>query len=183
MTAKKNAPAKKKMLAATNKRSDKLELFCQAYVGLLGNGRQAYLAAGYAKKSADVEVWKTLQLPKVRERIRELCAENHDGIIMNKEETLREISLIARANPKNVFDQNGKLLHVQQMDLPTQLSVQEIELTQLGDGEVVTHKIKFGKDKMAALEKLMRHHNAYEVEQGEQGVFRTYYKIPQDALL
>lgn len=57
------------MLAATRKRSDKLELFCQAYVGTLGNATQAYTMAGYAKNTAQVESCKALSLPMVRERI------------------------------------------------------------------------------------------------------------------
>ncbi len=183
MTAKKNAPTREKMLAATKKRSDKLELFCQAYVGTLGNATKAYIMAGYANKTAQVESSKALSLPMVRERIKEICQDNHDGIIMSKDETLREISLMARGNPNGMFDEKGNLLHISQMDLPTQLNVQQMELTQVGDGKLVMHKVKFGGDKIAALEKLMRHHNAYEVERGESGVFRTYYKIPADALV
>lgn len=176
----------KKKLAKTMKRADKLELFCQAYVGTLGNGRQAYIMAGYASgkngASADTGAWESLRLPEVRERIRAIMAENHNGIMMTADETIREVSMIARGDIGNVFDEDGNLLQIQDMDLPTRLNVSEFEVTKLGDSIRVT-KLKFGRDKMAALEKLMKFYSMYEEDKGEGGVFRTYHKVPQDALV
>lgn len=172
----------KKKLAKTLKRADKLELFCQAYVGTLGNATQAYIIAGYASKSAYAEASKTLKLPETRERIRAIMADNHNGIMMTPDEVMREVSLIARGDIGNVFDEDGNLLNVQEMDLPTRLNVSEFEVTKIGDNLRVT-KLKFGRDKMAALDKLMKFYQMFEEAKGEQGMFRTYYKIPLDALV
>ena len=112
-----------------------------------------------------------------------ISQDNHDGITMTAREVLRELSMIGRFDVANAFDEDGNLLHPTQMDLPTRLNVQSIEMTQAGDGNMKMHKMRFSGDKLAALEKLAKFHQLFEVEQGEQGVFRTYYKIPSDALV
>ena len=180
MTTKTKALIRKKMLAATKKRSDKLELFCQAYVGTLGNATQAYIMAGYPEKSAQVEASKALSLPMVRERIREIAQDNHDGIVMSKDEVLRELSLIGRGDPiEGMYDENGELLHPIQMDLSTRLKIREVTGEQHGQ----TPTVKFSGDKMAALEKLAKHYNIYEDQQAGQVNFTVIHVHPADKSL
>jgi len=180
VTTKKNAPARKKMLAATKKRSNKLELFCQAYVGTLGNATRAYILAGYSEKSAQVESSKALSLPMVRERIREIAQDNHDAIMMSKDEVLRELSLIGRGDPiGDMYDENGELLHPTQMDLPTRLKIREITGAKHGQ----TPTVKFSGDKMLALEKLAKHYNIFEDHQLGQANFTVIHVHPADKSL
>jgi phage terminase small subunit len=177
MVARKKVTVSKKMLAATKKRSDKLELFCQAYVGTLGNATQAYIMAGYPEKSAQVESSKALSLPMVRERIREIAQDNHDGIVMSKDEVLRELSLIGRGDPiGGMYDENRELLHPTQMDLPTRLNIREVTNAKPGETPIV----KFSGDKMAALEKLARHYNIFEDHQTGQANYTVIHVHPAD---
>jgi hypothetical protein len=166
MTPDKSEPARKKMLAATKKRSDKLELFCQAYIGTLGN--------------ATVESSKALSLPMVRERIREIAQDNHDAIMMSKDEVLRELSLIGRGDPiDGMYDENGELLHPTQMDLPTRLKIREVTGTKHGQ----TPTVKFSGDKMLALEKLAKHYNIFEDNHVNQANFTVIHIHPADKSL
>ena len=180
MAAKNKSPAKEKILAATKKRSDKLELFCQAYVGTLGNATQAYIMAGYPEKSAQVESSKALSLPMVRERIREIAQDNHDAIMMSKDEVLRELSLIGRGDPiEGMYDENGELLHPTQMDLTTRLKIREVTGAKHGQ----TPTVKFSGDKMLALEKLAKHYNIFEGHQVGQANFTVIHVHPADKSL
>lgn len=189
---------KKKRIAVTKKRSDKLETFCKWYVGLLGNATAAYRKAYPKQKEATLwaEASRSLRLPKVRERIRELMTQQHAGIMMGKDDVLREVSLIAQGDLANCFDENARLLHPTMMDLPTRLNVHKIETTTLrkevavagknGEAEyydVEVTKLEFGKDKLAALDKLMRHYNAFEDidSKNSNRPIKIYLMYPEDA--
>ena len=76
MTAKKNTSARKKMLAATKKRSDKQlskiestrrNKFALEYAVNGGNATQAYITAGYSEKAARQCAYRLLTNANIQE--------------------------------------------------------------------------------------------------------------------
>lgn len=159
------------------------------YVGTLGNATVAYKKA--YPDASDETAWAnasaSLRLHKVRERIKELLNQQHEGIMMGKDDVLREVSLIASGDLINCYDEDGRLLHPTRMDMPTRMNVSEIETTMIHNSDeqptISVTKLKFGKDKLAALEKLMKHYNSYEDHQGATGgkEIKMYLLYPEDS--
>lgn len=83
-----------------NQRQDR---FAVEYV-VDGNGKRAAIAAGYSATSAEVTASKLLRHPKVGARIAELNQEAARRVSVDRDEILRELSIIARAKITDFVD-------------------------------------------------------------------------------
>jgi hypothetical protein len=70
-------------------------------------------------------------------------------------------------DPVNMFDENGQLLMLHEMDPITRKMVNEVEMliTDEGGTPFRMAKIKYGKDKRAYIDMMMKHYNQYEAHQ------------------
>lgn len=146
------------------------ELFAKNYVANGFNATRAARSARYGVNSCGTEGFRLLKNATVIARINEICAGAVDLLDMSLEETVSEINKMAQFNVKDLYDEDGVLIPIQDLDDESAASVNEIE----HDADVVV-KVKAGKDKMSALDKQLRIHNAYEEhEKSGGGVINVY---------
>lgn len=140
----------------------KQELFVRHYL-ISTNATQAAIAAGYSKATAYSVGNENLKKPDIKVAIEKAMNERYALLDVSVDRILREVACIAFANPKNMFDREGRPLSIQDMDDSTAAAVAEVSVYQVysgyGDrrqaiGE--TTKIK-PYAKTAALELLMRY--------------------------
>ena len=129
--------------------NDRHERFCQEYVVDL-NGTQAYIRAGYSERGAEASASKLLANPKVKARIAELQAKVASKLEITAERVLMETARIAYSDPRKLFNEDGSLKHIKDLDDDTAAAISGIEY----DGTV--RKIR-RYDKNAALANLGKH--------------------------
>lgn len=200
MAAKKAAPKKKALSPAQKKRAQlqraeraegiKREKFCQLYV-LTQNATQSYLEAfsttrkPITEPSAATGGWRLLRNVEISQRVKELRIEHHDALMVSFEETLQEIGNLSMFDPVNMFDEDGRLLQLHEMDPVTRKMVNEIEISiDDDDNPLRMAKIKYGKDKRGYLDMVMKYRNAYNDHQkAGTGVIIVQQYCAQDANL
>lgn len=191
-------PAKKKPLTAlarkraANKRAAttlalKHDKFITTYLLNGENGTQAYLAAWpkVQANSAASEAYKLLRIPEIMQRMRELRVIGHKNLVKGFEETVQEVGNLAFFDPINMFDEEGRLLKLHEMDPITRKMTHEIELL-LSDDQAVLQlaKVKYGKDKGKYLDMMMKFHNAFgEHQHAGSGTIVVQMYCAQDANL
>lgn len=153
---------------AGNVLTPKQEKFAQLVVKL-DNAAEAYRQAYDASKSTDSTVYTKashlMSNGKIAARVRELRDAVADRSLISKERVLKEVSRIAFFDIRKIFNEDGTLKRVIDLDDDTAAAIGSIEAIQIGDdGQlVITKKIKAG-DKNPALEKLMKHLGLYELD-------------------
>lgn len=156
--------------ALTKAEASRREKFCLEYIRNGEYGNRAYQAVyGTEKKpiadaTARTNAWRLLTNADIKDRIRELRLELHESIMVDHRELLQEAAGLAMFDPRNMFDDDGRLLTLDQMDPVTRKSVNEVEII-LGDDDGTPFrmaKVKYGKDKRAYIDMLMKHYNQYE---------------------
>jgi phage terminase small subunit len=182
---------------ATKRNAVKHEKFCQHYV-LTGNGTESYqLAYGTKSKpiqdnSAGTESWKLLKNPETMARMKELRVNGHEHLMVSFEEALQEIGGLAMFDPKDMFDEDGRVLSIPEMPIVARKMVHEfkqfaVESTN-EEGDVSSTRyeteIKYGKDKGKYLDMIMKFYNAYELHQkAGSGIIVVQQYCAQDANL
>lgn len=140
------------------------EKFCQA-VALTGNQSEAYhrIKPNVKRETAAVQGFRLLRNVKVQERVRDLKVIAHEALMGKYEHALQEMSNNALWDPAGMFDEDGKLLQLHEMDETSRKMVNEIEI-HLGDDDqpLRTAKIKYGRDKRGYLQMMLQHYNAFE---------------------
>lgn len=150
------------------------ELFC---LELVRRGMryqlEAYNAAGFrgkAKQSAN----HLAHDPLVKARCAELLAEKLKALHMSADETLARLSMIARADPRALFDEHGNLRKVRELDEEEAAAIAGVEtieeFTGVGRARVKTgdvRKVRL-RDPSVALRILAEHHKL--VKSPDEGV-------------
>lgn len=136
------------------------ERFAREYIRQNFNGAAAARAVGCPHTSARTTASDWLAKPNVSARVTELADNLLDDILVSKEELIAESNKLAMFNPKDMYDEDGQLLPIHEMDDDVAISVQEMEM--LGARVI---KIKAGRDKRAAIEQGLKMHNAFENHQ------------------
>lgn len=201
-------PAKKKAVTpAAKKRAQlqraeraeglKREKFAQHYV-LTQNATESYQVA-YATKARPIQAnsaasngWKLLRNTDVAARVKELRVLGHDHLMVSFEETLQEVGGLAMFDPKDMFDDDGRILPVNEMPPIARKMVHEFKQMSVEstneEGEVTSTRyeteIKYGKDKGKYLDMIMKFYNAYQEHQkAGTGVIVVQQYCAQDANL
>jgi len=146
-----------------DKRKERLERFCRAYI-IDFHGTNAAIAAGYSQKSAHVTASRLLSDAKICARIAELQKKQTDKLDITAERVLGELAKMAFLDPRKFFNADGSLKAVGDLDDQTAASLAGIEHEKLfehfGKGQAkevgTTTKIKIA-DKGINLERLGRH--------------------------
>lgn len=207
MAAKKK-PAKRKALTPVQRqravlaRAEKAEInrrevFAQQYT-LTQNATTSYLEAYATPKrpikdtSAAANGWKLLRNTQVQARVKELRILGHDHLMVSFEEALQEIGGLAMFDPKDMFDEAGNILPINEMPIVARKMVHEFEQFRVDStdesGNVTSSrydtKIKYGKDKGKYLDMVMKFYNAYEEHQkAGTGIINVQMYCAMDANL
>lgn len=130
------------------------------------NGARAAIRAGYKPTSAGAMAYKTLSKPAVAEAIRQAQTKRLAALDMTATEVLRELAAIARAN---VFDymrlgRDGEpIVDFSGLDRARAAALSEVTVEDFTEGRGTdkrdVRRVKFRMhDKLAALDKLAKHH-------------------------
>lgn len=146
----------------------KQEKFAQLVVKL-DNAAEAYRQSYDASKSTDATVYTKashlMNNGKISARVRALRDAVAERSLISKERVLKEVSRIAFFDIRKIFNEDGTLKRVVDLDDDTASAIGSIEAIQIGDDGTLVLSKKFKmSDKNAALEKLMKHLGLYEVD-------------------
>lgn len=141
------------------KSDDKKIKFAVEYIKEL-NGRQAAISAGYSAKTADQAASRLLKSVKVQEKIKELQKIQEETSLVKAEDIIKELANIGFSDVRKIFNQNGGLKEIQELDDNAAACISSVESDELYEGvgqdrEQVgeTKKVKLW-DKIKALELL-----------------------------
>ena len=146
-------------------KNPKRERFCLEYVKDF-NASRAARDAGYAKKNANQEGSRLLTFVDVAARVEELKAETWRKLHMDRDEVMARLARVARFDARKLFDSDGRMKRLEDLDEETAGAVASIEVDEIGaDGTVIglTRKIK-ASDRLKALELLGKHHGVFEAD-------------------
>lgn len=164
------------------------EKFAREYIIDL-NGLQAAIRAGYAEKSAHVQASRLLRNDKVKTLIAELTEKKFNKLDISAERILQELARLAFVDIRNLFDANGGLKPITELDEDTARAIAGIDHEKLfehfGKGQAkhvgTTAKIKLA-DKTRALQLLGQYRKLFteKVEvTGLEGLADRINKIRQ----
>lgn len=137
------------------------ERFAQNYCANGFNGAKAARSVGVTTRSSSVQASKWLANSNIFARVQEIIEKDDQLFEMTKEETIAEINKLAKFNMQQLYDDDGRIMPLHEMDEAIAVGVNEITYDRTGQVE----SVKCGKDKRAALDMLMKHHNQYEQHQ------------------
>ena len=153
--------------------------FVAAYLANGRNAHQAALSAGYSARSACSQGARLLSNANVRAQIDEANTKAAAIAGLSVERTLREIARLAYADPRALFQPDGSLRPVHELDDDTAATVASIEvdeIRQAGSVVGVTRKIK-QHSKSQALDMAMKYHQLYSADTpaGTTIINKIYY--------
>jgi phage terminase small subunit len=136
----------------------KQEQFCREYLIDL-NAAQAAIRAGYSKRSARTIGHRLLTNDDVQATISKLKADRSREVGVDAQWVLKRLVRIADFDIRKLFDNEGNLLPIKQLDEDTALALASIDIGEItnGDGFISQTKKVKAIDKRAALELIGRH--------------------------
>ncbi len=160
----------------------KEELFANAYLANGCNAADAYRAAGYKPSNtnvAKVEGHRMLQSERVQTIIEARRAEALAASKLTADEVLQSLAKAVRFDPRKLFNEDGSLKSIHQLDADTADALETFEVVEIansgegqdggsGSGEgkkvrAVTAKVKW-LNKNVARDQAMRHFGHFEVD-------------------
>jgi phage terminase small subunit len=150
----------------TSSLTPKQEKFCQKYIET-GNASEAYRQSYDAGKMKPETVNRTakelLDNPKIAARINEIKALHLKRHNVTVDRVLQEFARLAFLDPRKIFDKEGRLRPITELDDDTAAAIAGLEVEDLYEGRGESrehvgrlHKIKLC-DKKGSLDSLARH--------------------------
>lgn len=139
--------------------------FCHQYT-VDYNGRQAAIRAGYSEKGADVQASNLLGMIKVQNYLKTLQCKLQNKTEITAERVLKEFSRIAFFDVRKLYDDNGQLKQLSELDEDIARAISGIEVNEIFiEHQHVgnTKKIKLS-NKIAALESLAKHLGLFQLD-------------------
>lgn len=152
------------------KLTNKQRIFCNEYLVTL-NATDAAIKAGYSLRTANVIGPENLSKPCIQAYIKMHLKKREERTEICQDHVLIELSRIAFFDPGNLFDENGELKKISDMDEDTRAVIAGVDIsTSNGKNKEtpileITKKLKF-VDKLKALELLGRHLGMF-IDRGE----------------
>ena len=146
----------------------KQALFVKEYLVDL-NSTQAATRAGYSKKTANEQGCRLLANVNIQSAIRAETEKRSEKVGFSAENTLRELQNIVHFNVKNVFDDDGRLKSIKDLDDSVASAIASVEFsTSLeGDGSRIIKLRPY--DKTKAVDMAMKHFGLFEKDNEQQG--------------
>lgn len=164
--------AKKRVKAGTSKQetAKRKALFVEAYVTNGGNATQAALTAGYSKGCARRMGTRLATDSHIAQQIAarraEVVAQAQEKTQLTADEVIASLARDIRFDPAKLYNEDGSLKRITEIDEDTRLALRGIEVTEIAaEGAVLgyTKKVKF-PEKTAAREQGMKKFGLYEVD-------------------
>ena len=163
---------KQRVKRGTNKDAvaHRKQIFVDEYLKNGGNSTQAYISAGYSAKTANSGAPRFLADVCIQALISEGKKRQLEISGLSVDRTLREIARLAYADIRKLYNEDGSLKKVQELDDDTAATVASIEVDEIGSGENVigiTRKLK-QHSKTTALDQAMKFHGLYEKDNSQR---------------
>lgn len=127
------------------------------------NGAQAYLKYYPDAKRPDDSFSKIQRIPEVEMYIQKVQAEISERNKITVDELVQILTKLVRFDVAKLYDENGELKNIHQMDPDARLSLEGVEVdsfTVKGEPFTVTKKVKLSNRKQA-IDMLMKHLGGY----------------------
>lgn len=151
--------------AGTSKQAagEKKKLFAEAYIANGGNASEAAKSAGYSAKTAGVTGCRLLKDVQVQSILGERQKALANKYELTAEAIIKSIAQDLHFDPANLFNGDGSVKAVAEMDADTRMALVSIETLQLGDADspAIIRKIKWAT-KHQAREQAMKHLGMFE---------------------
>jgi phage terminase small subunit len=158
------------------KLNDKQELFCQEYLIDL-NATQAAIRAGYSFATARSQGQRLLTIVDVQARISELNKSRLEATGISQKRVLEEYAKIAFFDIREIFDVDGGLINIKQLDANNAGAIASIKSSEewgedAEGNRIVTGTLKEVKvfDKIRALQDLGKHLGLFEKDNSQKVV-------------
>jgi phage terminase small subunit len=141
------------------------DLFIEAYVENGGNGAEAARAAGYSGSNLVLSqsASRALACPYVQEELAKRRAALSEKYALRSDDVIKSIAQAIYFDPRKLFNQDGTLKAIHELDDDTALMIASVETVQVGseDSPAIVKKIKW-ESKATARDQAMRHLGLYE---------------------
>lgn len=117
--------------------TSKQQLFVREYLVDL-NATQAAIRAGYSKKTAGAIGGENLEKPEIAAAIQSAMDKRSQRTEITADNVLRELAKIGFGDVRKLFNENGSLLPVNELDDNTAACLSSVEIT--------TRKVRGGED-------------------------------------
>jgi len=160
-------------MAKVGKFTSKQQRFVDEYL-VDHNATQATIRAGYSAKRADAIGYDLLRKPEIQAAIQEALQKQQARTEITADWTLKEIHKLAKFNAKKLFNSDGSLIPIQDLDDDTAACIGGIDVSQSFSGSGEDRQVETIKkvkiwDKGQALDKLAKHFGLY-AEDNKRGV-------------
>jgi phage terminase small subunit len=92
------------------------------------NGTRAAVAAGYSSKTASVVASRMLRKVKVQALLKQRMEERQQRLDLSADRVLQEIAKIAFFDPRKLFNQDGSLKNINELDADTAAAIAGFEI-------------------------------------------------------
>lgn len=142
-----------------------------------GNGAQAAIRAGYSERTATNTAYQILQVPEVQEELARRRARISDMADVRTVDVVRGLARVAMVDPRKMFDDDGNPIGIQQLDDDTAMAIAGFDVVTMGNGEAGLGRVTKVRlnDRIAAMDKLMKHLGGYEKDNAQRAVSEAGY--------
>jgi len=154
----------------------KQSLFVQEYLIDL-NATQAAIRAGYSEKTAYAIGEQNLKKLEIANSIKEALEKRSARTEITQDRVLKEYARLAFLDVRKLYDDNGNLLHVTDLDDDTAAAIAGLEIAREGgparknndedSSPTYIHKYKLA-DKRGALDSVARHLGMFEKDNAQK---------------
>ncbi len=169
-----------------------VETFCQALMERCTQS-DAYRRTFNVSNMTDKSVWELssryAKKDKVVSRMRELRAEAAEQHKVTRDEVIAELSKLSKFDIRNLYDDDGNLLHPKQLDDITAAGISGMKVTAQKHGRGKNAAVEYiheykTTNKDSALDKLGKHFNIYEDHQkAGTGEIHVHFNEQDEKLL
>lgn len=166
--------------------TDKQKRFCEEYMIDL-NASQSAIRAGYSEDSAKEQGSRLLTNANIQEYISELKQSKSEELNISQNMVLKELMKVAFGDVKNYFDDNGRLIDINELENQISASIKSVTVQQekiTSDGkstfESSIKKIE-SYDKLKALEIINKMLGFYEKDNAQKSISQvTIFELPDN---
>lgn len=162
-----------------NKLTDMQKRFVSEYL-VDRNGQQAAIRAGYAKKGARSAAYRLQQVPYIAALLQAKTERYQAQLDISVKRILQERARLAFSDPRKLFNQDGSLIPIHQLDDDAAAALQSVEVVEMRSDEGVvpmyTAKIKWA-DKDKSLTALEKHLGMYKDTEGDSGALSIHLHL------
>lgn len=153
--AAKNARSKRKPVEPSL--TERQKRFANEYIIDL-NGTKAAERAGFSIKTANEQAVRLLANVSVRKLIEELQDKRAAKVELTQERVLLELKRLAFFDIRKIFNADGTLKRVTDLDDDTAAAIMSVEMVEIGqEGQLMLSKKYKASDKKGSIELAMRH--------------------------